>query len=106
MSAVWNSMPRISSLFSHASDNHGPWRGVLRWWSGGVCVVLQRPHGVVVGHLGVVLPGWARPDTDFNLSFTEGVWAVASHPGAAAMNPEEEASAVCAHHLSCTGMGG
>lgn len=67
---------------------------------------MQRPHGVVVGHLGVVLPGWARPDTDFNLSFTEGVWAVASHPGAAAMNPEEEASAVCAHHLSCTGMGG
>lgn len=56
--------------------------------------------------MGVVLPGWARPDMDLILSFTEGVWAVASHPGAAAMHPEKEASAVCAHHLSCTGWGG
>lgn len=56
--------------------------------------------------LGDVLPGWARPDMDLILSFTEGVWAVASHPGAAAMHPEKEASAVCAHHLSCTGWGG
>lgn len=29
-------------------------------------------------------------------------WAVAFHPGAAAMHPEEEVFAVCVHHLSCT----
>lgn len=41
-----------------------------------------------------------------DLGFAEGAWAVASHPGRPPVHPEEEASSVCAHHLSCTRRGG
>lgn len=86
INAVWNSVPSTPSLFSHPSDSCGPCR------VGFGKVALGGGRGVWLCR-GLVGGCWE--------SFCPGCGFLP--PGGSRVPPEEDVSAVCAHHLSCTG---